>query len=189
MTRAKGHTGLLRALRTARRGRACARSPARSRRQAVEWEPGSGSVRARRGQARTGSRPPARSIPGLAAIEIARSMVYLDGTGVGGNLLTLAFWGLVGLVLNRFVVDPWLARDRAKPHAPWDPRTDQRPAPRAPKAESPRTRSALPSASHSAVPSERCPGPGTWRGLGRSRLSGRGDRLIAPRKERGPRRS
>lgn len=48
-------------------------------------------------------------LPLPAAVDTARSLVYLDGTGVGRNVLVIAIWGLVGLILN-LVVDKWVAR-------------------------------------------------------------------------------
>ncbi|MFB6595319.1 ABC transporter permease [Streptomyces diastaticus] len=47
-------------------------------------------------------------LPLPAAVDIARSLVYFDGTGIGGNLLTVAAWGGAGLVLN-LLADLWLA--------------------------------------------------------------------------------
>ncbi|MRJ75834.1 ABC transporter permease [Aeromicrobium sp. SMF47] len=61
-------------------------------------------------------------LPLPAAVDIARSLVYFDGTGIGGNLLVIALWGLAGLALNVLVVDRWLNRDGAKPHAPLGPK-------------------------------------------------------------------
>ncbi|MGW9496025.1 ABC transporter permease [Streptomyces prasinus] len=52
-------------------------------------------------------------LPLPAAVDTARSLVYFDGHGIGGNLLTIGVWGVVGLVLN-FVVDLWLARREKK---------------------------------------------------------------------------
>jgi hypothetical protein len=67
-------------------------------------------------------RPLSEVLPLPAAVDIARSLVYFDGSGVGGNLLVIGIWGLVGLALNRFVVDVWLNRDGATPHAPLGPK-------------------------------------------------------------------
>ncbi|MFD4171309.1 hypothetical protein ACFWQ1_10805 [Streptomyces albidoflavus] len=43
-----------------------------------------------------------------AAVDLARSLVYFDATGLGGNLLAIAAWGGAGLVLN-LLADLWLA--------------------------------------------------------------------------------
>ncbi len=58
----------------------------------------------------------ARGLPALqevlplpAAVDIARSLRYFDGVGVGQNLLVIAIWGAVGLVLN-LLIDKWLTR-------------------------------------------------------------------------------
>ena len=67
-------------------------------------------------------RPLAEVLPLPAAVDIARSLVYLDGTGVGTNLLVIAIWGAVGLALNFLVVDRWVNRAAAKPPAPMGPR-------------------------------------------------------------------
>ena len=67
-------------------------------------------------------RPLAEVLPLPAAVDIARSLVYLDGTGIGANLLVIAIWGAVGLALNFLVVDRWVNRPGAKPHAPMGPR-------------------------------------------------------------------
>lgn len=67
-------------------------------------------------------------LPLPAAVDIARSEVYLDGNGIGGDLLVLSIWGAVGLALHLFVVDPWLNRKNATPHAPLGPK--HMPAPR-----------------------------------------------------------
>ncbi|NHC23334.1 ABC transporter permease [Nocardioides sp. IC4_145] len=67
-------------------------------------------------------RPLADVLPLPAAVDLARSIVYLDGTGVGGDLLVIAIWGAVGLALNYLVVDRWLDRPGARPHAPMGPR-------------------------------------------------------------------
>lgn len=61
-------------------------------------------------------------LPLPQAIDIARQMVYVDGAGVGTNLLTLLAWGVVGLLLHFFVVDPYVNRAKARPHAPMGPR-------------------------------------------------------------------
>jgi hypothetical protein len=45
-----------------------------------------------------------------AAVDVARSVVYLGGIGVRNDLLVLAIWGSVGLALNFWVVDPRLNR-------------------------------------------------------------------------------
>ncbi|MFI8905119.1 ABC transporter permease [Streptomyces albidoflavus] len=47
-------------------------------------------------------------LPLPAAVDIARSLVYFDSAGLGGNLLTIAAWGGAGLVLN-LLADLWLA--------------------------------------------------------------------------------
>ncbi|MEW2111841.1 hypothetical protein [Streptomyces albidoflavus] len=47
-------------------------------------------------------------LPLPAAVDLARSLVYFDATGLGGNLLTIAAWGGAGLVLN-LLADLWLA--------------------------------------------------------------------------------
>ncbi|MFD4990210.1 ABC transporter permease [Streptomyces sp. NPDC058374] len=47
-------------------------------------------------------------LPLPAAVDIARSVVYFGGHGIGGNLLTIAAWGAAGLVLN-LLADLWLA--------------------------------------------------------------------------------
>ncbi|MCR6031125.1 ABC transporter permease [Nocardioides sp. zg-579] len=74
-------------------------------------------------------RPLADILPLPAAVDLARSLVYLDGTGVGGDLLVIAIWGIVGLALNFLVVDRWLNRPGAAPHAPMGPRyRPERPA-------------------------------------------------------------
>ncbi|NPC96645.1 ABC transporter permease [Nocardioides sp. zg-DK7169] len=67
-------------------------------------------------------RPLADVLPLPAAVDIARSVVYFDGSGVGGNLLVLAIWGAVGLALNALVVDRWVNRPSAPPPAPMGPR-------------------------------------------------------------------
>jgi hypothetical protein len=53
---------------------------------------------------------------------MARSLTYLDGVGVGGDLLVLAIWGAAGLLLNLLVVDRWVSRPSARPPAPMGPR-------------------------------------------------------------------
>ena len=67
-------------------------------------------------------RPLADILPLPAAVDLARSVMYLDGTGIGGNLLVLGVWGVVGLLLNLLVVDPWLNRKDARPPAPMGPK-------------------------------------------------------------------
>ncbi|WP_205305090.1 ABC transporter permease [Nocardioides sp. 616] len=67
-------------------------------------------------------RPLADVLPLPAAVDIARSLVYFDGVGIGGNLWVLAAWGAVGLLLNVLVVDRWLNRDGAPSPAPMGPR-------------------------------------------------------------------
>ena len=57
-----------------------------------------------------------------AAVDVARSVVYLGDIGVGNDVLLLAIWGFIGLALNFLVVDPWLNRSGAKPHAPMGPK-------------------------------------------------------------------
>lgn len=47
-------------------------------------------------------------LPLPAAVDAARTMVYFDGDGLGGNLLVIAIWGVVGFLLN-LVVDRMLA--------------------------------------------------------------------------------
>ncbi|MCZ2825865.1 MULTISPECIES: ABC transporter permease [unclassified Modestobacter] len=48
-------------------------------------------------------------LPLPAAVDAARSLVYFDGAGVGRDLLVIAVWGVIGLLLN-LVVDRWLRR-------------------------------------------------------------------------------
>ncbi|NYV77595.1 ABC transporter permease, partial [Streptomyces sp. UH6] len=48
-------------------------------------------------------------LPLPAAVDVARSMVYFDGHGIGRNMLVVGVWGAAGLVLN-LVVDLWLKR-------------------------------------------------------------------------------
>ncbi|MFI1195106.1 ABC transporter permease [Micromonospora sp. NPDC020750] len=48
-------------------------------------------------------------LPLPAAVDTARSLIYFGGDGVGRNLLVIAIWGAVGLVLN-LVVDQWQRR-------------------------------------------------------------------------------
>lgn len=48
-------------------------------------------------------------LPLPAAVNIVRSLTYLDGTGVGGSLLVIAVWGAVALAIN-LVIDRWLVR-------------------------------------------------------------------------------
>lgn len=63
-------------------------------------------------------RPLQDVLPLPAAVDTVRSLVYFDGHGIGGNLLTVAVWGGAGLVLQ-FLVDLWLARREKKaPHPP-----------------------------------------------------------------------
>ena len=45
-------------------------------------------------------RPLQDVLPLPAAVDIARSLRYFDGVGVGQNLLVIAIWGAVGLVGN-----------------------------------------------------------------------------------------
>ncbi|MFF5179340.1 ABC transporter permease [Micromonospora sp. NPDC000316] len=54
-------------------------------------------------------RPLQDVLPLPAAVDIARSLRYFDGVGVGQNLLVIAIWGAVGLVLN-LLIDKWLNR-------------------------------------------------------------------------------
>ena len=54
-------------------------------------------------------RPLQDVLPLPAAVDIARSLRYFDGVGVGQNLLVIAIWGAVGLVGN-LVIDQWLKR-------------------------------------------------------------------------------
>jgi hypothetical protein len=54
-------------------------------------------------------RPLQDVLPLPAAVDIARSLRYFDGVGVGQNLLVIAIWGAVGLVGN-LVIDRWLKR-------------------------------------------------------------------------------
>lgn len=61
-------------------------------------------------------------LPMPAAVDIARSVVYFDGLGIGRDLLVLAVWGVVGFLVNVFVVDRWVNRAGAKPPAPMGPR-------------------------------------------------------------------
>ena len=44
-------------------------------------------------------------LPLPAAVDIARSVIYFDGAGVGGNVVVLAIWGAVALALNVLLVD------------------------------------------------------------------------------------
>ncbi|MCD4532827.1 hypothetical protein LRP67_01840 [Nocardioides sp. cx-169] len=67
-------------------------------------------------------RPLADLLPLPAAVDLARSVVYFDGEGVGGNLLVIGIWGAVGLLLNLLVADRWLNRGSARPPAPMGPR-------------------------------------------------------------------
>ncbi|UMG91103.1 ABC transporter permease [Nocardioides sp. TF02-7] len=67
-------------------------------------------------------RPLADVLPLPAAVDLARSITYLDGTGIGGNLLVIALWGVGGLLVNLLLVDRWLNRSGARPHAPLGPR-------------------------------------------------------------------
>ncbi|WP_193605530.1 ABC transporter permease [Nocardioides dongkuii] len=67
-------------------------------------------------------RPMADVLPLPAAVDVARSIVYLDGTGVGRDLLLIAIWGAVGLLLNFLLVDRWTNRANARPPAPMGPR-------------------------------------------------------------------
>ena len=61
-------------------------------------------------------------LPMPAAVDIARSVVYFDGLGIGRDVLVLAVWGVVGFLVNLFVVDRWVNRAGAKPPAPMGPR-------------------------------------------------------------------
>lgn len=63
-----------------------------------------------------------------AAVDLARAVVYFDGTGVGADLLVVAVWGVVSLALNVLVVDRWVNRAGAKPHAPLGPRHGSAPS-------------------------------------------------------------
>ncbi|MFW6774271.1 hypothetical protein ACOACO_08300 [Nocardioides sp. CPCC 205120] len=63
-------------------------------------------------------------LPLPAAVDIARSLVYFDGSGLGADLLVIGCWGAVGLVLN-LGVDRLLVR-REPPVIV--PRRDQVPA-------------------------------------------------------------
>ncbi len=83
-------------------------------------------------------------LPLPAAVDIARSVTYLDGTGIGRNLLVLVIWGAVGLAINVLAVDPWLNRAGAKPHAPLGPKHGRAPG----------------DANPMAVPSDLAPGDG-----------------------------
>ncbi|WP_181311918.1 ABC transporter permease [Nocardioides campestrisoli] len=67
-------------------------------------------------------RPLADILPLPAAVDLVRSVVYLDGVGIGGNVLVLLVWGAVGLALNLLVVDRWLNRPSAPAPAPMGPR-------------------------------------------------------------------
>ncbi len=67
-------------------------------------------------------RPLAEVLPLPAAVDIVRSVVYLDGVGIWGDVLVLALWAVIGLALNLLVVDRWVNRDGARPHAPMGPR-------------------------------------------------------------------
>jgi hypothetical protein len=48
-------------------------------------------------------------LPLPAAVDTARSLVYFDGNGIGRNLLVIAIWGVVGLILH-LAIDRWLRR-------------------------------------------------------------------------------
>lgn len=61
-------------------------------------------------------------LPLPAAVDIARSVTYFDSVGVGQNLLVIGIWGLVGLLLNLFVVDPYVNRKGALEPAPMGPK-------------------------------------------------------------------
>ncbi|MFC6153461.1 ABC transporter permease [Nocardioides yefusunii] len=61
-------------------------------------------------------------LPLPAAVDIARSVVYFDGVGVGRDLLVIGIWGVVGLLLNFFVVDPYVNRASAPAPAPMGPK-------------------------------------------------------------------
>lgn len=74
-------------------------------------------------------------LPLPAAVDIARSVIYLDGSGVGGNLLVVGIWGAIALAANFLLVDPWLNRAGAKPHAPLGPKYRPEPRKKAPKGE------------------------------------------------------
>ncbi|MET8118619.1 ABC transporter permease [Micromonospora sp. NPDC005189] len=54
-------------------------------------------------------RPLQDVLPLPAAVDIARSLRYFDGVGIGQNLLVIAIWGAAGLVGN-LVIDQWLKR-------------------------------------------------------------------------------
>lgn len=72
-------------------------------------------------------------LPLPAAVDIARSVIYLDGSGVGGDVLVLGIWGVIALALNFLLVDPWLNREGAKLHAPLGPKNRPEPREKAPK--------------------------------------------------------
>lgn len=61
-------------------------------------------------------------LPLPAAVDIARSVTYFDSVGVGQNLLVIGIWGAVGLLLNFFVVDPYVNRKGALEPAPMGPK-------------------------------------------------------------------
>ncbi|MBW9215932.1 ABC transporter permease [Mumia sp. zg.B53] len=67
-------------------------------------------------------RPLAEILPLPAAVDVVRSMTYLDATGIGRDLLVLGIWGAVGLLLNVLVVDRWLNRKHVRPPAPLGPK-------------------------------------------------------------------
>jgi hypothetical protein len=69
-------------------------------------------------------------LPLPAAVDTARSLVYFDGDGIGRNLLVVAVWGLVGLVLN-LVVDLWQRRRDGRAATTGEPSAgvQERPAP------------------------------------------------------------
>ncbi|WP_234313840.1 ABC transporter permease [Streptomyces sp. NBRC 109706] len=55
-------------------------------------------------------------LPLPAAVDTVRSLVYFDGFGLTGNLLTILAWGLAGFLLH-LVVDRWLTRRAGAPPA------------------------------------------------------------------------
>ncbi|QCX27019.1 ABC transporter permease [Nocardioides jishulii] len=61
-------------------------------------------------------------LPLPAAVDFARSVTYFDGVGVGQNLLVIGIWGIAGLLLNFFVVDPYVNRKGAPEPAPMGPK-------------------------------------------------------------------
>jgi hypothetical protein len=53
-------------------------------------------------------------LPLPAAVNVVRSLTYLDGTGVAGSALVIAAWGAAGLLVN-VVADRWIMRRPMNP--------------------------------------------------------------------------